>query len=102
MAGTAQERATVALHIVNDPNADAASKQLAIEAAMNPPDAQTTNDLWRYLIVGLLFLTLVALGGVLYLLADGDKDTSPDIALTAFTALLTGLLGLFVKSPAQG
>jgi hypothetical protein len=27
---------------------------------------------------------------------------SPDLVLTAFTASLTGLLGLFVKSPVAG
>lgn len=75
-------------------------KQAAL-AAITSPDQSTTNDLWRVLVVGLLVLILVALSGVIYLLADGDKDSSPDVALTAFTALLTGLLGLFVKSPAQ-
>ena len=73
-------------------------KQAAI-AAVSPPSQGTANVLWRCLVVGLLILILIALGGVIYLLADGDKDSSPDLALTAFTALLSGLLGLFVTSP---
>jgi hypothetical protein len=46
-------------------------------------------------------LLLVALGGLIYLLSE-DKTT--DLLLTAFTALLTGFIGLFSPSPvkAQG
>lgn len=63
------------------------------------PTPDATDDVWRYLVLGLLGLLLVALVGVIYLLADGDPTSSPDVALTAFTALLTGLLGLFVTPP---
>jgi hypothetical protein len=40
-----------------------------------------------------------SLVGLVLLLAMGK---SPDLVLTAFTASLTGLLGLFVKSPVAG
>ncbi len=65
------------------------------------PLPEAANDLWRYLVIGLLVLLLVALVGVVYLLADGDPKSSPDVALTAFTGLLTGLLGLFIKTPTK-
>jgi len=79
---------------------DPAVQQQAL-AAITPPSQDTANDLWRILVIGLLVLILVSLGGVLYLLADNKDKTSPDLALTAFTALLTGLFGSFVKSPTQ-
>jgi hypothetical protein len=44
-------------------------------------------------------LTLISLVGLLYLIADGKTETSPDLALTTFTATLTGLLGLFIRAP---
>jgi hypothetical protein len=60
------------------------------------PDAATTNDLWRYIVIGLLVLLFVALVGLITLLALGK---TVDVVLTAFTALLTGTVGLFVPSP---
>jgi hypothetical protein len=61
------------------------------------PDTATTNDLWRYIVIGLLVLLFVALVGLITLLALGK---TVDVVLTAFTALLTGTVGLFVPSPA--
>lgn len=101
MPDTTSSRALAVQAVVTATAADTPEVKQAAMAAIAPPAAQVANDLWRYLIIGLLLLLLIALGGVIYLLADGDKDSSPDIALTAFTALLTGLLGLFVKSPTQ-
>ena len=48
-----------------------------------------------------MVLTSFALIGAFYLIADNKAGTSPDLALTMFTALLTGLLGLFIKSPRE-
>jgi len=50
------------------------------------------------LVTGLLVLLAIALGGLIYLPIDGKE---PDLALTAFSALLTGLIGLFAPSPAR-
>jgi hypothetical protein len=77
------------------PDAQAA----AMKAVVPPPDQTTTNDLWRYLVGGLLLLIAIALCGLIYLLA---RDKTSDTALTAFSALLAGLLGLFAPSPAKG
>jgi len=65
------------------------------------PDQGTTNDLFRMLVSGLLVLALVSLGGLIFLTADANDATSPDLVLVTFTASLTGLLGLFVKSPSS-
>jgi hypothetical protein len=73
-----------------------------LQALVGPPSQTTANELWRWLVPGLLLLTTISLVGMLYLIADGSEKTSPDLALTAFTALLTGLLGLFIKSPQTG
>ena len=66
---------------------------------LSQPDAATINDLWRYVAIGLLVLLGVALVGLIGLLAAGK---TVDVVLTAFTALLTGTVGLFVPSPAGG
>lgn len=100
MAGASGRALAVQSVVQATANESEEVKQAAL-AAVTQPDQATTNDLWRYLVVGLLLLVLVALSGVIYLLADGDKNSTPELALTAFTALLTGLLGLFVKSPTQ-
>lgn len=63
------------------------------------PTQETANALWRWLVPGLLGLTAISLIGLIWLIADGNEATSPDLVLTAFTALLTGLLGLFIKTP---
>jgi hypothetical protein len=76
-----------------------AAQEAAINAVVPGPDTATTGILWRRLVTGLLLLLVIASGGVLYLLVD---DKSPDVALTMFTALLTGLLGLFAPSPVKG
>lgn len=73
----------------------------AMEALIPPPGRATANRLWRDLVRGLVVLVGVALAGLIYVVADGKPATGPDTIVTAFTALLTGLLGLFVKSPVQ-
>jgi hypothetical protein len=65
------------------------------------PTQDTANALWRWLVPRLLGLTAVSLIGLIWLIADGNEATSPDLVLTALTALLTGLLGLFIKSPSS-
>ena len=71
-----------------------------MRAVVPPPSGAEVGKLWMALVIGLLVLLAISLGGVIYLLADGDEETSSDVALTAFTALLTGLVGLFAPSPA--
>lgn len=70
----------------------------AVEAFMTDPSPEAADRIWQILIVGLLVLIGVSLLGIIVLLVDG-KDTQ--IVLTAFSALLTGLLGLFVQSPVK-
>ena len=73
-----------------------------MEALVPPPGQATANSLWTILVIGLLVLLAISLGGLLYMVGDGKESTSPDLIVTAFTALLTGLLGFFIKSPTQG
>lgn len=68
-------------------------------AAIALPDQPTSNWLYKILVPGLLILTVISLVGLILLIIDANEATPPDLVLTTFTASLTGLLGLFVKSP---
>jgi hypothetical protein len=73
-----------------------AVQRAVIQAVIPPPTEAAINQLWMTLIRGLLIALLIALGGLLYLLIDGK---TADVAVTVFTSLLTGMLGLFAPSP---
>jgi hypothetical protein len=73
----------------------------AVRAAIPPPTGGDVNWLWKALVTGLILLLVLSLIGVMWAVIDGDDDTSPDTIVTLFTAVLTGLIGLFVKSPVQ-
>ncbi len=73
----------------------------AVGAAIGPPPPEAVSWLWKALVVGLLALAGASLIGVVFAVVDGDKETSPDVLVTLFTSSLTGLIGLFVKSPTQ-
>jgi len=77
-------------------NLDTEAQVEAINGVIQGPDAKTANLLWTILIPGLLGLAGVALIGLVLLLAF---DKSADLALTAFSSLLTGLFGFFAPSP---
>jgi hypothetical protein len=77
-------------------------QRLAMQAVMPQPTQAEAGRLWFVLVVGLLVLAAISLGGLVYLLADGNAKTDPDAALTAFTTLLAGLLGLFAPKPSAG
>lgn len=74
-------------------------KKETLAAVIGSPSQATTDQIYRYLIPGLLILAGLALVGMFFLMADGNEKTPPDLLLTAFTATMTGLLGLFAKSP---
>jgi ferric-dicitrate binding protein FerR (iron transport regulator) len=63
---------------------------------------KAADTLWQWVVVGLLLLATVALLGVLYLIADGNPETRPELALTAFVGVLGGLLGLLIGAPWRG
>lgn len=77
---------------------DAAAQVAAVEGVVPPPDAATAGVIWRMAVGGILVLLAIALLGMLFLLAD---DKEPDLALTAFSALLTGFLAWFAPSPVR-
>ena len=74
------------------------SAMLRAFGARNRP----ADTLWRLVMVGLMVLTALALAGMLYLVADGNPETQPDLVLAAFVGLLGGLLGLLIGAPWQG
>lgn len=73
-----------------------------LNSLVRGPSQGVADQLWFWLVAGLLILTAISLLGLLFLIADGNNSTSPDLALTTFTASLTGLLGLFIRSPQGG
>jgi hypothetical protein len=73
----------------------------AVRAAIPPPSGHDASWLWKALVLGLLVILVIATIGVISVVADGDKDTNADVLVTIFTSVLTGLIGLFVKSPTQ-
>lgn len=99
MAETASERAAAVAEAANAVKGLEPHQAELVQGVVPAPDPETTKIVWIVAVSGLVLLLLIALGGLIYLLAD-DKTT--DVALTAFTALLTGFLGLFSPSPAGG
>jgi len=73
----------------------------AIKAMIQQPDRKTANVLWIVFVAGLTLGMLAALAGILAAVMDGNQMTSADVLVTAFSSILTGLIGLFVKSPVQ-
>ncbi len=65
------------------------------------PGQTTTNTLWIMFVASLVVGLLASVGALVRAILDGDSSTAPDDVLKIFTPLLTGLIGLFVKSPAQ-
>jgi hypothetical protein len=57
--------------------------------------------LWRILVGALALILLMSLGGIIVTVADGNAQTRPDAIVTVFLFALTGLLGLFAKSPTR-
>ena len=80
-----------------DQSAQSAAVAAATGVGIEAADAATSNRLWMYLVLGLLALLGTSLLGLIVLLAIGKPV---DVVVTAFTALLTGTIGLFVPSPA--
>lgn len=80
-------------------NPDQTLQEEIVRGVVGQPDQKTRSVLWIILIGGLLALLGYALWGIIDLLTDGDPKTSPDKLITIFTAVLTGLIGLFAPSP---
>lgn len=72
----------------------------ASSGAVGPPTPTTTNILWMILVS---VLGGVVLGSAIAIIvyALGNKAAPPDILTTIFTTTLSGLIGLFVKSPSS-
>ena len=99
MAETAADRAEAVLKVqAATAGASPEVQAAAIHALIGNPGQAATDYAWRVLVTVLGVGLIVALGGLIYAVADG-KTTTPVIA--AFSSILSGLVGLYVKSPAQ-
>lgn len=70
-----------------------------VDDAAPATEPGTSGQLWLTFVTGLLLLLLCSLAGIIWTVADGDAATSPEVLLPIFSSTLTGLLGLFVRSP---
>lgn len=66
---------------------------------MEEPTQPVAEMLWKVLVFALASVTVLSLLGLVVLIALGK---TPDLVLTAFTASITGLVGLFVPAPGGG
>ena len=81
------------------PEAPAALQDEIVRGVIGEPDQRTRSVLWILLVAGLLALLGVTLWGIVDTITDNKNTTSPDKLITIFTAVLTGLIGLFAPSP---
>jgi hypothetical protein len=66
---------------------------------MEQPTQPVADLLWKVLVFALASVAVLSLLGLVVLIAVGK---TPDLVLTAFTASVTGLVGLFVPAPGGG
>jgi hypothetical protein len=69
------------------------------EVMLAAPTQGTTDWLWKVFVVGLVAALVLSLCGLITLELLGK---SSDVLVTAFTSIVTGLLGLFIPGPAEG
>jgi hypothetical protein len=69
--------------------------------AISGPTGEGINWVWKTLVGGLVLALIASLVGIMWAVLDKSGATSPDTLITIFTAVLTGLIGLFVKTPSQ-
>jgi hypothetical protein len=75
-----------------------AAASAAVAAEIPPPTQEAAGQLWLALVITLCVILVVDLAAIIYALVD-KRDT--DVLVGIFTTALSGLLGLFVRPPAQ-
>jgi hypothetical protein len=101
MAETAVERAQAVQSILSATKDEPLSVRETALAAIGEPSAKTRDTLWLLFVGGLVLALVGSVAGVLVAALDGKDTTTTDDALKIFTPLLTGLVGVFVKSPRE-
>jgi hypothetical protein len=96
-----EERAAAVASVIQATESQPAEVTKQALELLPKPSVVAVDYLWKLLIFGLLVILIIALTGVIVLIADGKDKTDPAIALTVFTTTLAGLLGLFAPSPNQ-
>ncbi len=78
---------------------DASKKDVATRAGISSPNQTTTNTIWLFIVIGFVFVFVVAstflIIGVAIL---GKKADDVQVVLTIFTAVVGFLAGLLMKS----
>jgi hypothetical protein len=70
----------------------------AVQSLPRPPSTEM-GTLWKILVLALSVVLVIALAGIIWTVVDGKESTSPDVIVTVFSSALSGMLGLFVRSP---
>jgi ABC-type Fe3+ transport system permease subunit len=98
----ATDAGVIALAQAQKENKSTEEQVNAVAAAIGKqPSRKVADVLWVLFVVVLSVALLLTLGLAGWSVMDGNADTSPEIFLGIFTAVLTGLVGIFVKSPVQ-
>lgn len=95
-------RAAIEAAIQSEASSSVTVDKSALQSLIREPSQSAADRLYLWLVPGLMVLIGLALVGMFLLIIDGNTATAPDLLLTAFTGLLTGLLGLFIRSPQSG
>ena len=75
------------------------AREAAEITTITDPPADRSGELWKILVLALAVVMVMALAGIIWTVVDGKDTTSPEVIVTIFSSALTGLIGLFVKSP---
>lgn len=101
MAEKAADRAEAVLKVQQaTTDAPAEVQTAAMQALIGQPGAAATDYAWRVLVTALALALLGALGALIYVVVEKPNVSATPI-IAAFTSLLSGLLGLYIKSPGQ-
>ncbi|MFY9588525.1 MAG: hypothetical protein WAT66_13825 [Actinomycetota bacterium] len=101
MAETAADQAVAVEKVMTATQGQPQSVVQEALAAIGKPGQKATDRLWTMFVGGLVAGLLASVGALIAAILDGKTATAPEDVLKVFTPLLTGLVGLFVKSPTQ-
>src|SRR5438874_12524991 len=99
MAETSAERASAVAQVAAATADEDTTVQKAAMDVLRPPTQPTIDKLWLILVGGLVGALLASVIGLIVWV--GHTNAQTDKIITVFSAVLAGLVGLFVTSPLE-